>query len=123
MSMEFLADDVAETEFEVAQRVYKGGPTGPRPRSDEQKPWDEAVKKAHEGSGILAVQIVPELAEDAKKRVDSAVRFLDLATTAGVPKPGKAEGTVILTWKIRVPKKLGPRKPKEESPTTETSAE
>lgn len=122
MSMEFLPDDVAADEFEVAKRVYKGGPVGPRPRSEEQKPWDEAVQKAYDGTGIFAVQIAPEGAEDAKKRVDSAVRFLGLSTTAGLPKPGRIEGTVILTWKIRLPKKRASKKAVETPEDTPTAS-
>lgn len=122
MSMEFLAEEEAAQTFEAPKREYKGGPTGPRPRSVEQSQWDEAMKRAHDGNGVMAVQVKPDAAGDAKKRIDSACRFLGLSATAGVPKPGKVEGTVILTWKIRVPK---PRKKRSEAAETpqETSAE
>lgn len=115
MSMEFLSEDVAAEQFETKKREYKGGPAGPRPRTETQMEWDKAVKRAYESaSQVFAVQVAPDAADDARKRVDAAVRFLNLGTTAGVPKPGKVEGTVILTWKIRDVVKRGPRKPKND---------
>lgn len=106
VSFEIL-DDV---EFEQKPREYAGGPKGPRPRTEEQKPYDEAFKRAMDGRGVLAMQIAPEDADYVGKRVISAARFYKRSVTEGQPKPGKAEGTVILTWKIRVPVRRGPNK-------------
>lgn len=104
MSFEILDEDTAADVFERKSREYAGGPKGPRPRTEEQKVWDEAVQKAHNGNGVCAVVITPEMADDARKRVNSATRYLGLSSTEGVAKPGPREGTVILAWKIRVPK-------------------
>ena len=102
MSFEMLDLDEAEEVFETKPREYKGGAKGPRPRKPDQIPWDEAFEKAwNSEKKILAVQIAPEEAENARKRIASCERYFDLGTTEGVAKPGKVEGTVILTWKIR----------------------
>ena len=99
MSFELIEDD--NVEFETKKRDYTNRVTGPRPRSEEQKPWDAAFEKARDGDGILRVQILPDDAEDARKRVKSAARYNNLGVTEGLPKQGKKEGTVILMWKIR----------------------
>lgn len=113
MAFEIL-DDV---EFKPKKREYKGGPQGPRPRSEEQKVWDEAFDKAwNSEKKTLAVQVTPDKADDAKKRVNSSARFFEKAVTEGEPRPGKDEGTVILSWLIRIPKK-------REKSRTETFAE
>lgn len=117
MSMEFVTEEV---EFEAKPRVYSGGNKGPRPRSEEQKKWDEQFKKSWESDRkTLAVQVPPDKADDARKRVNSSARFFKLTTTEGLPKPGKAENTVILTWLIREPK---PR-PNARKPRTKKLAE
>lgn len=127
MSMEFLPPELAGDKFEKPKREYRGGPVGPRPRSEEQMAWDDAFIRAYNSdTQVLAVQVAPDAAKDAAKRVDSAARFHGLATTAGVPKPGRQEGTVILTWKVRVPKKRTPATSEGETPepiAENTSAE
>ena len=107
------------TEFVAKKSERKGGPRGKRKRTEEQKPWDEAVLSAWEGSGVLAVEILPDEAEETRKRVTSSLNYHDLAGTEGVPQAGATEGHVILMWKLRMPVKRGPRKQK----TAETSAE
>lgn len=102
-----MSFEIVDVEFEPKKREYKKGPRGPRPRSDEQQVWDEAFENAMNSTEVFAVQVIPENAEDAIKRVNSSARYFDRAVTEGAPKPGKTEGTVILTWKIRVPKKRG----------------
>lgn len=102
MAFEIL-DDI---DFEAKPREYKGGAKGPRPRTEEQKPWDEAFDNAWKSENkVLAAQVTPDMAEDAKKHVLSSARFYGLAVTEGKAIPGKVEGTVILRWKIREPKK------------------
>jgi hypothetical protein len=112
-----MSFEIVDEEFEPKKREYKTGPRGPLPRKEEQVPWDQAFERAMNSNNVLAVQVAPELADDAAKRVASSARYYDRSVTEGVPKPGKAENTVILTWKIRIPKKRGPKK------TSETSAE
>jgi hypothetical protein len=107
--MEFVND----IEFTAKPREYKKGPRGPRARSAEQKQYDQAFENAHNTSGVLAVQVKPEDAEEARKKVNSAARLLNLATTEGEARPGKVKGLVILSWKTRVPDK---RKPKTSTP-------
>ena len=115
MSFEMLDIDEAAEVFETKKRNYAGGPKGPRPRSEEQKPWDEAFDKAWKSEKkVLAVQVAPDKADEAAKHVASAARYFNLGVTEGVPKPGKVENTVILTWKIR---EVKPRK------TAKSSAE
>lgn len=114
MAFEFVSD----VEFEAKHREYKGGPTGPKPRTEEQKPWDEHFKNAMNTTNVVAVQVVPDAADTARKHINSAARYFERAVTEGVAKPGNVEGTVILTWKIRIPKVRGPRKT-----TTEATAE
>jgi hypothetical protein len=104
---------IEDVDFEQKPREYKGGPKGPKPRTEEQKPYDAAFKAAMDGRGVLAMQVEPDNADYARKRVISAARYFERAVTEGLPKPGKVEGTVILTWKIRVPTRRGPRKPKD----------
>lgn len=124
MSFEFLAEDDAVDSFEKKERSYAGGPKGPRARTEEQKMWDEGVQKAYDGTGIFAVQIAPDMADDARKFVNSATRHLGLTSTEGVPKPGSAEGTVILAWQIRYPKpRPNARGPRKNKKTTEDSGE
>lgn len=105
MAFEMLDVEEADEVFEQKPRVYKGGPVGPRERKDDQKPWDENVAKAFRAGKPFAVQVTPEQADQARKYVNSACRYQGLAATEGLPKPGKVEGTVILAWKLRVPKK------------------
>lgn len=119
MSFEIVED----AEFEKKDRAYSGGPKGPRARSEEQIPWDDAFEKAWNGNKVFSIMIAPEAAEEAAKRVASSCRLFDLAVTEGKPRPGKAEGTVILSWLIRQPKKLGPRAPKQTDVPEETPAE
>lgn len=105
---EFL-DDV---EFAPKPRSYATGPRGPRKRSDTQKLWDaEFARRMTEngGKGFLYAQVTPDTADDAKKRVAAAARLYDRATTEGEPRPGKAKGTVLLSWKIRVADKRTPK--------------
>jgi hypothetical protein len=111
--MEF--QEVEVDAFEQKPREYKGGPKGPKPRTEEQKPWDAAFDKAWKGNKVLAVQVAPDQADDARKRVDSAARFFGLATTEGAAKPGNKEGTVILQWLVRERKVRGPQKTAESS--------
>jgi hypothetical protein len=95
--------------FVAKKREYTGGSRGPRPRSDEQKPWDEAFIAAWENNGIFAVQITPDEAEEAQRRVLSAARLNNLAVTEGEAQPGGEKGTIILSWAIRVPRKREPK--------------
>lgn len=96
--------------FIAKKREYTGGARGPRPRSDDQKPWDEAFMDAWDnGNGVLAVQITPDEAEEAQKRVLSAARLNNLAVTEGEAQPGGEKGTIILSWAIRVPRKREPK--------------
>lgn len=104
-----MPEFVTDVEFTPKTREYATGPRGPRARSDEQKPWDSAFKVAMDGTGYLHVQVTPDEAEDAKKRVASAARFYGMATTEGAARPGAAKGSVILSWQVRVPTKRGPR--------------
>lgn len=110
-----------EAEFEPKKREYKGGPRGPRPRSEEQQQWDEQFERAMNGSGVLAVQVSPDKGDEAVRRVSSAARYFERAVTEGAPKPGTVENTVILTWKIRIPKTRARKT--ETTETAETSAE
>lgn len=101
MSFEILED----VEFEAKPREYKGN-AGPRPRSEEQLKWDAAFETAwNRDSKTLAVQILPDEAENARKRVNSSARYFEKAVTEGKSRPGHEKGTVILTWKLRVPKR------------------
>ena len=104
-----MPEFVEDVEFAPKEREYPKGPRGPRERSDAQKEWDEAFEYAMNGKGFLAVQVKPDDAEAAKKRVLSSARFFERAVTDGEPRPGREAGTVILSWKIRVPVKR-PRK-------------
>lgn len=124
MSFEIIASDDAVELFEQKEREYAGGPRGPRPRSEDQQVWDDAVSTAfRDNDGIMAVQVMPDFADQARKFVNSATRYHGLTSTEGVAKPGKAANTVILAWKIRFPKARpnarGPRKNKN----TEDSGE
>lgn len=103
--MQFV-DDV---DFKPKTREYPKGPRGPRERSEAQKPWDAAFQRAMEGRGILHAQVKPNEADDARKAVKSAARYFERAVTEGEAQPGREKGTVILSWKIRVPEKRGPR--------------
>lgn len=108
------------TEFVAKKSERKGGPRGKRKRTEEQQPWDSAVLAAWRGdSKVFAVEILPDEAEETRKRVASSLNYHDLAGTEGVPQAGETEGHVILMWKVREPVKRGPRKPK----ATEASAE
>ncbi len=100
---------VEDAEFAPKPRVPSGKPRAPRKRSEEQKEWDEAFMNSLP-RGIFSVQVTPEEAEDARKRAVSAARLNGRALTEGAARPGRQEGTVVLTWKIRVPKKR-PEKP------------
>lgn len=114
MSFEALDFEEAADVFETKPREYKGGPKGPRERKEEQVPWDEAFERAwNSESKVMAVQIKPEEADVAKKRVASAARYFGLGYTEGLPKPGRVEGTVILAWKLR---EVKPRAKKTETP-------
>jgi hypothetical protein len=104
---EFVAVD---EEFVPKIREYKKGPKGPRARTEEQQEWDKAFEHAMNGKGYLAVQVTPDEAQEATKRVVSAARIFERAVSEGEPRPGTTAGTVILSWAIRVPKK---RKPKD----------
>lgn len=104
-----MPEFVNDVEFVEKTREYKKGPRGPRARSEAQKPWDAAFQAAMDGSGYLHAQVKPEEAADARKRVVSAARLYERATTEGEARTGKTAGTVILSWKIRVPVKKGPR--------------
>jgi len=115
-----MPEFIDDVEFEPKTREYAKGPRGPRPRTEAQMEWDEAFESAMHGRGFLAVQVAPGDAEAAKKRVLSSARYFDRAITEGEPRPGNEAGTVILSWKIRVPVKKGPRnKPAETSETPE----
>lgn len=94
---------VADVEFQPKKREYKKGPQGPRPRTEEQKPWDAAFQAAMDEDRPLAVQVAPDEADEARSRVGSAARYFGKATTEGQPQSGNVSGTVILTWKIREP--------------------
>jgi hypothetical protein len=98
-----MPEFVAEEEFVPKTREYAKGPRGPRARSDAQKPYDRAFTAAIEGNGYLHVQVAPGEVEDARKRVNAAARYNDRAVTEGEPRPGREKGTVLLSWKIRVP--------------------
>lgn len=100
MTAVFVSD---EQEFQPKTRTYAKGPRGPRERSPEQKPWDAAFADAVKGSGYLYAQVKPEEVEDARKRVNSAARINERAVTEGEPRPGREAGTVLLSWKIRIP--------------------
>ena len=113
-----MAEFLEDVEFAPKPAPKRVGIKGKRPRSEDQIPWDTALKTAFDNDRPMAVQVTPDMADEARKRVDSAARFHDLAVTEGEARPGKVEGTVILAWIVRVPKKRGPRKPK-----TEDSAE
>lgn len=103
---------VDDVEFKVKTRTYATGPREPRPRSEKQKPWDAAFERAMNGRGVLHAQVAPDEAEAARKAVKSAARLHSRAVTEGEAQPGREQGTVILSWKIRVPEKRGPRTPK-----------
>lgn len=107
-----MPDFVSDAEFTPKVREYATGPRGPRPRSDTQKPWDEAFKKSMDAKKPLFAQVAPEEADDARKRVLASARLYGMAVTEGQARPGNKPGTVILGWIIRVPDKRGPRKPK-----------
>lgn len=109
-----VADEIEE--FQPKERTYSSGPRGPRERTDAQKQWDEAFTDAYEGKGFIAVQVKPEDAEAAKKRVLSSARLYNLAVTEGEPRPGRAAGTVVLSWKIRQPVKRAPKTETAETP-------
>jgi hypothetical protein len=110
--------EIVEEEFVPKAREYKSGPRGPRARSEAQKQWDAAFEAAMNGKGFLAVQVAPEDAEEANKRVLSSCRLYERAVTEGQARPGNVKGTVILSWAIRVPKKRAPK-----SNAAETSPE
>lgn len=104
-----MAEFITVDEFVAKPKKPRVGNKGKRPRSDAQKPWDEALRAAFEDGRPMAVQVAPEAAEEARKAVASAARFHELSAVEGEPIPGKAEGTVILMWKVYIPKKRGPR--------------
>lgn len=112
-----------DEKFVPKTRTTATGPRGPRERLASQVPWDEAFETAMNGKGYLAVQILPDDAEDAKKRILSSARLFEMATTEGEPQPGRVKGTVILSWMIRVPKKRGPRIKKTDVTVDEESYE
>lgn len=105
-----MPEFVSDAEFAPKVREYATGPRGPRPRSDEQKAWDDAFKASMDANKPLFAQVSPEEADDARKRVLSAARLYGMAVTEGQARPGSKSGTVILGWIIRVPAKRGPRK-------------
>lgn len=106
MTVNMLDPDDAGDVFEKKPREYKGGPKGPRERKEDQIPWDLAFQSAwHSSSKVLAVQVTPDDAENARKHVAASARFFGLGYTEGLPKPGHEEGYVILAWKIREVKK------------------
>jgi hypothetical protein len=106
---EFLAD----AEFTPKERTYATGPRGPRERSEDQKPYDEAFGHAVD-HGFLHVQIAPEEADTVRKAVNRAARYHEKAVTEGQARPGKKKGTVVLSWQIRTPV---PRKSRDASET------
>lgn len=101
MTAQFVTGDDAE--FVPKTRAYATGPRGPRTRKPEQLPWDDAFKAAMVGKGVLYAQVTPDEVDDARKHVAAAARLHERAATEGEPRPGKAKGTVLLAWKIRVP--------------------
>lgn len=104
-----MPEFVAEGEFVPKKRVYSTGPRGPRNRAEEQLPWDDAFENAMNGDGFLHVQVTPDEADNARKRVAACARLFERATTEGEPRPGRVKGTVVLSWKIRVPVKRAPK--------------
>lgn len=100
MTATFLTN---EDEFQPKVRQYAKGPRGPRTRTPDQLPWDNAFLNAMNGKGYLFAQVKPDEAEAARKHVNAAARLNDRAVTEGEPRPGGEPGTVVLSWKIRVP--------------------
>jgi len=111
--------EFVDEEFVPKAREYKKGPRGARVRTATQAEWDSAFESAMNGKGYLAVQVAPDDAMEATKRINSAARFYGMAVSEGEPRPGAVKGTVILSWKIRTPNKRGPRKPAEGSESPE----
>lgn len=120
-----MPDFVDDAEFVAKPRTYPKGPRGPRKRSEEQQTWDaEFARRMVEngGKGFLYAQVTPAQADDAKKRVAAAARLHERATTEGDPRPGKAKGTVLLSWKIRVADKRASKKTDAASETAAPKA-
>lgn len=116
-----MAEFISGGEFTPKDRKYATGPRGPRKRSAEQVPWDEAFVSCmaeNGGNNTIFAQVKPDEAEDARKYVRAAARIQGRAVTEGEPQAGKTKGTVILCWRIRVPQ---PKKTASED-ITETSA-
>jgi len=107
---------VTDEEFVPNERAYATGPRGPRRRTEDQEPWDEAFGHANDSTGYLHAQVAPDEVEDARKRVASAARYHGKGITEGQARPGKTKGTVLLSWKIRDVVK---RKPKSGDETSE----
>lgn len=96
-----MPDFVVDEEFVPKDRAYATGPRGPRKRSEDQAPWDEAFGYALDSTGFLHAQVGPEEVDDARKRVAAAARYYEKGITEGQARPGKIKGTVLLSWKIR----------------------
>jgi len=111
-----MPEFVTDEEFVPNERAYANGPRGPRKRTEDQEPWDEAFGHAQDSTGYLHAQVGPDEVDDARKRVAAAARYHGKGITEGQAKPGKVKGKVILSWKIRDVVK---RKAKSENETSE----
>lgn len=117
-----MAEFISGGKFTPKDRKYATGPRGPRKRSAEQIPWDEAFVSCmseNGGDNAIFAQVKPDEAEAARKYVRAAARIQGRAVTEGEPQAGKTKGTVILCWKIRVPQ---PKSKTTSGDTAETSA-